>query len=70
MTSLTPTTAVSRPLERMCTFFESSATPSPWMELPLASRWLSFHTASQLPTSDQPMSAGTTAARLVRSITA
>ena len=35
-----------------------------------ASRGLSFQTASQLPTSDQPISAGTTAACLVRSITA
>ena len=54
----------------MWTFFASRAKPLPWMALPLASCGLSFHTASQLPTSDQPTSAGTTAARWVRSITA
>src|SRR6202043_4291319 len=45
-------------------------TPRPRIELPLPSRFDNCQTASQLPTSDQPISAGTTAALPVRSMTA
>ena len=71
MTSSRPTTVVSIDSSARTRLLRlSSMTTGPSVALPASSCSSTSQTVLQLPMSDQPRSAGTTAASLVRSITA